>query len=754
MDSSFVQPRLRDENPYPNDTPKALAERIYVIDDGEWDSLAGMPWVSMSPLSKLMVKIFNLCNLQGYALARWDSIKLRLTLNSTAFCKGMMMLAYRPGKVSRQYQHSAAALYQCPNVCIDASTTTVVEMDIPFYYPKQWYSIGDDLSLFGMLYALVLDPLVNDVDQATGISIPYTIEACFNNFELASQTIGSTAPAVIANNNTVLYASSQWNQVQGPGRNSPASEAVRKSKAGVISGPAEAVGQVAHALKNVPVVGEIAGAVEFGAGIVKSVAQWFGFSKPNSVHEQFSVRMSVFEDQAYLRGLHYAAALATVPDPYVASDAELVRTTFDETDLVHIQCKPSIWAKFQVAAAAAIYSLIGTIPVTPCQWNSSDGGIFATNLGYVSSFFKLWRGDLTYKFVFPATALRRYRVAISWSPKKLLAYDANVRQIIVSVSGSTSVDVTVPWLQPTPYLPNSIPKASADNLGSANGFLQLWLLAPLTSNSTTSPTYSSIIVFSAGTQNTQFACFKPPINDVTRMRVGSATPFALKTDPNMITDADLIRDRIAGQEAMGEPLSAATSSNRLNFKLTQGSLGANSSQKMSGLIAEDDILSLREIAHRDTSNSSFTTASATVPRQLIRPAVFVGDLLDYVKTKFLFSRHSYQYKIMLGTTTPATGQEFFVYRGGINDGGVEQASYWVQQAVRSNCSFLVPFSCIEACSWSTQYDPNVHNSLDLNTNFTVQNFGSTSASYRVSRSAGDDLSLGCCLVSPLLTISP
>lgn len=89
---------------------------------------------------------------------------------------------------------------------------------------------------------------------------------------------------------------------------------------------------------------------------------------------------------------------------------------------------------------------------------TSDREIRCDRLTWVSRFYRYWRGDVTYTFVFACSPLLSTRIAytVGWNDTESIAASSpNNQKRVITVRGTTVVPITIPFLAQTPWLPCS-----------------------------------------------------------------------------------------------------------------------------------------------------------------------------------------------------------------------------------------------------------------------------------------------------------
>lgn len=460
-------------------------------------------------------------------------------------------------------------------------------------------------------------------------------------------------------------------------------EAETKAEKGTISGALDTVGSVAAAISSVPIIGPFAGGISVVTKAASSVAEWFGFAKvPNLSIPQFSIVRSL-PSQLPFDGVTNAEPFSINQVPFVATEAHLLASDHDTCNLLSIAQAPSLVAVASTVANPTDPQLLLNLPVRPTySWKpSSSVNMYQnTNVGHVARCFRLWRGEMAYKIIIPGNALVRTRLVIAYTLEDVVSYSEEMRFVYVEVNGSKTIEFTVPWTRKQPY--GDV--AAYGAAGTYNGRILVWQLAPNTGISPIeTPTPTNLLVFASATANTQFA---QPVDGF----------------------------RSGGYYSTTIPAA--------------GLLGFARSQTITGLTAEDNIVSSREILHQYIVRSD-----VSIPVGVSQvPAALAGTPYSYFSRRYRFMRGSVRYRfIYLGEPGP-------IVRFTRNSDNKE--IYWFTSEAKS-FEVLAPFYSLDGFKdVTTPFDALFINVL-----------GATAATpMQVQWALNDDLSFGVTVPTPFV----
>lgn len=699
---SVIPPRADKypDQPFESDAPTHLLSRTQRLGVYAWTD--GMPAKQIYVPCKLATALTNIVNFDDYEYFSYKSVTCRFTLNSTPYFCGLLGITYLPGNFASEHILSLPSLMQLPTHIIDASVTgtTLYEFEWPLALPRS-NIINFPL---GSIVMYPITPLFNSADPTAVPSLQIILEANFNDPELTVQSNDGLIVVNLPDTTAVLMNTPCYTQLQGL---TPKKEAKDKAEKGVLTGIAEATKNVASVVKHVPIVGGIAAGVEVIASAAETVFSWFGLSKPPTDSlAQFVLPTSSFGEN-YFHGVSMAHSLSRNPIPLVASDPALVGVKTDTTDLIAIAQRESYWRSFTIPADATVDQLLLTFPVHPNIIFGTPNPTmrFCNHLGYAASFFGLWSGSIKYRLKVASTKFMKARIAIVWTPAPGATYSSNYRREVYTIEGTTDIEFTVPWTNPEPYRPLLVPSGdTAIGATRHNGFISIFVSAPLLNTAPSDPEPLTCLLFNAGGENIQFANY-------TGLNYASAPAY----EP---------------------PALARTKS----IEIAQGAFGATDGVVLGGIVDEDNIRSLREIGK---DRVQFGAYSVTIALNQPYPIDYTSThRLMHVLRKFKYWRGSLTIGCLSATWT-GTGAMGF-HRPGTTNLHVYHPV--INPYVALTYPFLehLGYYSTGTCADPAPYGPQISFSCYTgNTNET-----------RFYVSTQDDLVTGLLLPSPLFRSTP
>lgn len=479
--------------------------RPVVIDTVTWTTATAIgPFQTLRPWKLFMANAAVTRKLNNYAFLR-GKLHVKFMINATPFQYGLMRVAYRPlvgyvkdktaaldaNPIGRLIQRS-----QQPGVYLEPSKNAGGEMELPFFYHKNWLDITSeaDVNSFGELQFDVFAALAVAL---TGASSTVTIRtfAWMSDVEL----MGPTTKLVLQGDE---YGDSP------------------------ISGPATAVANIASYLVDVPIIGSLARATQIGASTVSSIASFFGFTNvPNISNVNPIYQMSA---------PHLATSDISVPyqklvlDPKteLSIDPKLFGLSGeDELALSYLKKKESLFARTSWATTDPVNGKLLNLLVTPSlNVNVNiDNSVAATvgwrtyhtPLSYISQLFKHWRGTLKFRFKVVGTKYHKGRLKFAFDPvgdiSTTVSETNEVYTHILDLGEADEITIEVPYHQALAWLTVNqsqnddwnLGTALTPNNGVANGMISVsvfnLLEAPI------APSTLSILCYVSGGDDFEFA---------------------------------------------------------------------------------------------------------------------------------------------------------------------------------------------------------------------------------------------------------
>jgi hypothetical protein len=234
------------------------------------------------------------------------------------------------------------------------------------------------------------------------------------------------------------------------------------------------------------------------SGAVGDALFSLGFSKPQYVENQHIVLNRLHDNFSQVDGKSTALVLSSRQSNSLGISDKICGGDHKEMMISTICAKKGFYGTHLIAPAATAGQLVARWPVHPCVSQIVSAGVVApTPMAGVAIMHEFWSGDLTITFEFVASVFHRLTVLIAWDPNRVADATtpdfedciATLQNTTVSISGNTTVDVTIPWKKQQPWaavggLHKGILLADFTN-EECNGEIYLFVVNPITSNGST-----------------------------------------------------------------------------------------------------------------------------------------------------------------------------------------------------------------------------------------------------------------------------
>jgi hypothetical protein len=524
--------------------------RIHTFD---WTPTAALtknfnPWEDFLTNPLVIDKWRNFAYLRG-------NLKLKIVINGSPFYYGRAIVGYLPldqdnipwdvlnshGVSNAQFTDYARVNYlsQCQSAYIDPSTSSSVEMELPFICPRnalRMFKLANsgaadvpvsdltDLTQMGRIHVHQINPLQQGNTPEAGVDARVTVNvfAWMDNVELSVPT----DQRVIANPTAKVSLKHEGKRTKVNMMTGNKEEAEAAQGTVSVSGVASAFEDSLSRLSMVPIIGPFATAGSIASGAMSRIAKVFGYSRPNQLADTMYYQPEPVPKFASTIGAFLGAKLSVDPLNEVTIDPRV--GNFDSTDQLTIESFAKqesfltsfSWSQdgsgsgfntlFRCAIAPSLYSLAAL--------QSPPGGqtgrlMQPTSVAFAANPFKYWRGTLKVRFQVVASQYHRGRLAVAYEPnigqQELLNQqgppDYNGRKIqIFDLQEFDGVEIEFPWAQSemfckvpsveflenmidfhpmyTPSINNLYTPVlgAGDGAGYANGFFEVLVVNDLT----------------------------------------------------------------------------------------------------------------------------------------------------------------------------------------------------------------------------------------------------------------------------------
>jgi hypothetical protein len=421
------------------------------------------PWDAFLSQPSVRAKLRNTAYLRA-------NLHLRISVSGMPFHYGRYIFSYIPFAYTNepwQYLSTLAGtgsdfgrlvyLSQSPYArSCDVIANEPVEMIIPYLSPQPVMRLFnndvnvlaavspyDDATDLGILYLRSINTLASTTATSTGVSI--AIYAWMEDVEFGSPT--ATQIAVTTESDE---------RITGP-----------------ISSATKSMSEAARSLSAHPVIGSYAKASGKVLDGASDIASALGWSYPTLIDEPMRMKNEPFQNAAVSIGMDTGKRI--VLDPKQELSVDMRNSGSDKDDLViqSICSRESLLDTFTWTAADS--SLTGpnrVIGVTPmCARTIVEGAapgdrIWSANspLSFSASFFKFWRGEITYRVEFVCSMYHRGKMLIGYEPNiaqhNLIdtVLDTNKNYLLtIDLQETRCIEFTVKWANARPWLATGPP---------------------------------------------------------------------------------------------------------------------------------------------------------------------------------------------------------------------------------------------------------------------------------------------------------
>lgn len=248
-----------------------------------------------------------------------------------------------------------------------------------------------------------------------------------------------------------------------------------------------------------PVIGPYASTFSSVAQGASKALNMFGFAKPTAERMQPIVNVRNFANMSHVDGDFEGYTLSSNVKNGVAIGDVMGFDKMDDMSIPSLCSRNCYVGKFAVNPTTPPGTFVTSYRVSPALCPFEGDPTVAANtdltpLAHMTSLFSYWHGTLDFEFEIVCTAYHRCTLLFAYSPYRFTTptfSDAlNVlNNTNVTVSGNTTVKMSIPWRRPFPWLPTFVSNRAfgAHNGDVANGTIYVYVVNPVTSNGSTDP---------------------------------------------------------------------------------------------------------------------------------------------------------------------------------------------------------------------------------------------------------------------------
>ncbi|AVH80932.1 structural polyprotein [Blackbird arilivirus] len=402
-----------------------------------------------------------------------SGLKVQIRVNGTLYHYGMLLAVWRPfalGKTTRASGATASptsfdnvhTLSQYPSTLVSANSSDVVDLEIPWFSLAPWlhleaFSETSPSEEVRKLYSLgifelwVVNPLIS-AGESTDTPISVTVYASFVQPELEGRTYKSLNYKPLALPRLTDTFRGLYLSIGVPSEQSSAPDSTSSAPAAKTPRPK----------------------AQAGSGSGDDEVQ----ERPSS-----SIATATLFPQDIASMSSHLPSLSLSTKPIFNSSSPSILSVGNPS-FIDFVSKPSLILMETIPPEKNSGDVLLRLPVSPMlySWVVNNGRRqFHSRLSYLSSFFSLWSGDITFTFQVVCSKFHSTRLRFTWVPtvnndvKKPLhsAEYSLAHHKVVDIQGETEVNLTVPFLYPFRAAPIHRGNEVSD---SSNGVLVVSLM--------------------------------------------------------------------------------------------------------------------------------------------------------------------------------------------------------------------------------------------------------------------------------------
>lgn len=608
----------------------------YLITHGDWSTGDAAKTIreSFTLGSQLTSNPYWASKVQGFENIRGTAV-VRVLLNANPFQAGLLKLTFDPSHpfVNSQYRYNnLAAISQMPGVEINCRDGSGM-MRIPYTSVSDYYNLKSGLYDWGIVKLIVMSSLVTGAGGET--TVGYSIYLSFEDVEIASPLVPQSGRVTTSKRKIKSIA---------------ATEASAIASTGTISAVFENAGSLLTSIgKAVPSASAFTAPAAWIASAAAGVASYFGYSKPVHDGHPNVVSQLKIPYMASSSGVSTASVLALRHDNAISIN-DYSPTPYDEMSWDYIKQIPSIVQVVQLSTSDVwnqnklVFSLFpGNSSITTTTTDNFGNNLRLKYLcpgGFVSRYFRFWRGSIKIRFKFIKTDFHNGRYMITFTPTTTGSSSPSATTSVLSIreiidlAGPDEIELTFPYLMPFPW----INRQSAST--TSMGFINIICLNPLRAPETASSTVDVLLYMSLGCD---FEVMGP--QDINAGSVNMAALPAIVAQSGYQTDpsTNKIADSLAGT------IGACSNDNTLAPSQAGGEVFNSLKQltsKYSNIIGNGS-----QLVTDATGHFYFATHYFGMPYQnslaVFQPTAFAGDVTSEIAGMFAFFRGSTRFAITM-----------------------------------------------------------------------------------------------------------
>lgn len=611
--------------------------------------------------------------LKGFRFLR-ATLNFQIQVNASPFDQGRLLAFWSPfdaerGDLRPFYSRTNWTGYPC--VEIDVGNQMTAELKIPYVSPFSALDQTQPNQPYGIFRLGVIIPF----NTSNETSVDVTVYCWLTDVDLSIPTDFSSFGMV--------------------GQSGKTNEAFGRSKLGLVSGSSKLVGEAARMFANTPGISGVAKPVAWMSDIVGGAASLLGFSKPTSEMAIQTVANTPGKGFTNYDGLDNSIVLGTTLKNEVEHSPNIFGTDIDEMNISYIISKWNFFQDFAwTTGDPAKNNALFKLPIHPgiCGTDAPSGvaGLWQTptQLAYVASMFRLWRGGISLRFSAVKNQYYSGRLVFVYYPGvragEIIDYTtldvSNCYKWIWDIRQDSDLELTIPYNANTQFLRTRMHRntdsTQQESLGidTISGTLVVFVDNQLRAPATV-PDNFNIAVWIRGASDTTFAIpdcvrygpyYAPP--DTALLPSGFGAPFKVKLKAEKPKSNYIV------------PMKGQMMKVESTFDINQDQVGKANKEGSSMLYVVNKenmtpelyctgevINNLRPLTRRYMYDYSWLTPG-TSNQITLDPAFFFGNNsvstrapLNYIARMYVFYKGGVRYKIFNQQATPAIGTRAMMF---------------------------------------------------------------------------------------------
>lgn len=527
-------------DPYPSDDMNMILTREYRLQSQPWNAsdTRGTRISNISFPEALLAFPFIYDRLKNYMFFR-SKIRITIRINTTKFEYGSILVSWLP-------YYNTSGTHPCRHLTLvqasqnnaqilSANIGNTLTFDIPYISPLTYMKVADmdvvtHRGMHSRVFINVLSPLLS-VSPHPPATVEISVFAKFVDPEVAGlQPLIVPSISLMDKKNKrktderqkAKPVVNEWSYIEAKpqsGRKTQAPKNAVEANKKVASGDLVSTleSSVSTVLSVVDTAMGVAGALEKLGPLLGAL----GLGKPIMNTPENRNFPDYYPAIASSDGIDYAKQLTMKTGAQTAVDKNIIDGDDPQPMVYDMVRKPHLFSYFTFDNTAVPDDILYSVRVHPLNMNGqiiTSGTNYVLSMGplnWFSSMYYFWRGSLKLLFYFNTSGFTTTRVRITHVPgvaliaADLAQYSGDLISKVVDITGDTTVEVTVPYLQQTNFVPTNF-DYTGFSATSYNGTLMVSLVNPVNASDSTAASTVTCNVFIAAGEDFELQQFVGP----------------------------------------------------------------------------------------------------------------------------------------------------------------------------------------------------------------------------------------------------